>query len=132
MIGVSHGPHSVYSNIAVVVFAAAFVDGERGMVPEVGTRSAPGTTTRASTARKTEESFLSGDDSTFVIESDNIIVNDPASLKLIAKGKILTLSHSFNDGGKMKKKNFQVRQEMISGGLEKNVSLIGLLISLML
>ena len=107
VVGIANGAHSMYGHMTVVEFAHNFVDGERGKAPEVGTRAAPGVTTRAATDRKTQEGVLGSQDQNYVIETDHLDCATAAPLQLVAKDKVLTLSHTFSEGGKAKKKNFQ-------------------------
>lgn len=45
--------------MVVVTFAAVFEEGEQGVVPQVGARSSPSSTTVQSALRRTEEETLS-------------------------------------------------------------------------
>lgn len=106
-VGIAQGPHTVHGNMVVCTFALAFIEGQAGVAPQVGQKSAPGMHTIQYEDRKTEEQTLAGSDDFFVIETDDLEVNSPKTLQLLVKSKVLTLSKTFVQGGKTKKKNFQ-------------------------
>ena len=72
----------MYGSMTVVEFAHSFADGERGRAPEVGTRAAPGVTTRAATDRKTQEGILNAQDQNYVIETDYLDCVNTAPLQV--------------------------------------------------
>merc|ERR1712110_736756 len=106
VVGIAHGPHTEYSNMVVVTFALTFVDGGPGVMPSVG-QNRDGKHTVQSSDRKTEESTLSAKGEVFEINTDDLKADSPDGLTLSAKGKVLTLSKTFKEGGKTKRKNMQ-------------------------
>eukprot|EP00011_Vannellida_sp_DIVA3-517-6-12_P007820 CAMPEP_0114616536 /NCGR_PEP_ID=MMETSP0168-20121206/6736_1 /TAXON_ID=95228 ORGANISM="Vannella sp., Strain DIVA3 517/6/12" /NCGR_SAMPLE_ID=MMETSP0168 /ASSEMBLY_ACC=CAM_ASM_000044 /LENGTH=405 /DNA_ID=CAMNT_0001827651 /DNA_START=26 /DNA_END=1239 /DNA_ORIENTATION=+ len=106
-VGIAQGPHTAHGNMVVCTFALAYIEGQPGQAPAVGQKSAPGMHTIQYEDRKTEEQTLAADDDWFVIETDDLEVNSTKTLQLLAKAKVLTLSKTFEQAGKTKKKNFQ-------------------------
>ena len=58
VVGIAQGPHIQHDFMVIVTFAASFEEGAQGVVPQVGNRSSPSSTTVQSALRKTEEEII--------------------------------------------------------------------------